>query len=77
MESACLKDTKSGASAKATGREFHSELVQGKQLFLKLSEEVDICLSFIEWCALVLVEAEVKSWDIHEAMGDFVHHGHL
>ena len=38
---------------------FHSGMVQGKKLFLKMSEEVEICLSFFAWCALVLVEAEV------------------
>ena len=43
----------------AVGREFHSGMVQGKKLFLKVSEEVEICISFIEWCALVLVEAGV------------------
>ena len=36
-----------------------SGMVQGKKLFLKVSEEVEICISFIEWCALVLVEAGV------------------
>ena len=33
-------DTKSGASANAVGREFHNGMVQGKKLFLKVSEEV-------------------------------------
>ena len=59
MESSRLKDTKQGASAKAAGREFYSGMVQGKKLFLKVSEEVEFFLSFLARCALVLVEAGV------------------
>ena len=54
-----MKDTKSGASAKVAGREFHNGMVQGKKLYFKVSVEVAYCLSFLPWCDLVLVEAGV------------------
>ena len=54
-----MKDTKSGASAKVAGREFHNGMVQGKKLYFKVSVDVAYCLSFLPWSDLVLVEAGV------------------
>ena len=54
-----MKDTKSGASAKVAGREFHNGMVQGKKLYFKVSVDVAHCLNFLPWCDLVLVEAGV------------------
>ena len=54
-----MKDTKSGASAKVAGREFHNGMVQGKKLYFKVSVDVAYCLSFLPCCDLVLVEAGV------------------
>ena len=54
-----MKDTKSGASAKVAGREFHNGMVQGKMLYFKVSVDVAYCLSFLPWCDLVLAEAGV------------------
>ena len=54
MGSPFLKDASEGASAIEAGREFHRGIVRGKKLYLKESVDVDICLNFLEWAALVL-----------------------
>ena len=60
MDSPFLKDASEGASATEAGREFHNGIVRGKKLNLNESEDVEYCLSFLEWAALVLVVDGVR-----------------
>ena len=60
MDSPFLKDASEGASATEAGREFHNGIVRGKKLHLNESEDVEYCLSFLEWAALVLVVDGVR-----------------
>ena len=60
MGSPFLKDASEGASTTEAGREFHNGIVRGKRLNLKESEEVEYCLIFLEWAALVLVVDGVR-----------------
>ena len=55
MDSPFLKDAAEGASATEAEREFHNGIVRGEKLNLNESEDVEYCLSFLEWAALVLV----------------------
>ena len=48
------------ASATEAGSEFHTGMVLGKKLYLKVSVLVGYCRSFFEWIALVRVVAGVK-----------------
>ena len=42
------------------GREFHNGIVRGKKLNSKESEDVEYCLNFLEWAALVLAVDGVR-----------------
>ena len=61
MDSPFLKDTSEGASATEAGREFQSGTVRGKKLNLKESVDVENCLNFLEWAALVLAVDGVRN----------------
>ena len=60
MDSPFLKDASGGASAAKPGREFHNGIVRGKKLNLKEFEDVEYCLNFLEWAALVLAADGVR-----------------
>ena len=60
VDSPFLKDASEGASATEAGREFHNGIVRGEKLNLNESEDVEYCLSFLEWAALVLVVVGVR-----------------
>ena len=60
MDSPFLKDASEGASATEAGREFHNGIVRGKKLNLKESEDVEYCLNFLEWAALVIAVDGVR-----------------
>ena len=62
MDNPSLKDTKEGASAKRTEREFHNGTVCGKKLNLKESVDGAKCLYLLEWVDLVLVVEGVRYW---------------
>ena len=56
-----MKDASEGASATEAGREFHNGIVRGGgKLNLNESDDVEYCLSFLEWAALVLVVDGVR-----------------
>ena len=55
-----LKDAIEGVSATEVGREFQSGTVRGKKLNLKESVNVENCLNFLEWTALVLAVDGVR-----------------
>ena len=60
LESPCLKSTKSEASAVDAGKLFQRGINLGKKLYLKQSQEVDICLYFFEWPAVVFAVASIR-----------------
>ena len=55
-----MKSTKSGALAVDAGSLFQRGIVLGKKLFLKQLREMEICLNFFEWLALVFAVAGMR-----------------